>query len=70
MFGGSERESIFVVQSRTRFKSGATSEGKRQRGRCLKLLLAGTSYGQTKMLFCAGTEEVNTFLFKLNKLIF
>lgn len=70
MLWGSERESIFFVQSRTRFKFSITSEGQRQRGRFLKLLLAGTSYDQSKMPFCAETEEVNVFLFKLNKMIF
>lgn len=67
---GDQREKVFVVQSRTRFKFGTTSEGQRQRGRYLKLILAGTSYDQSKMPFCAGTEEVNIFLFKVNKMIF
>lgn len=66
VFWGSAKERISVVESRTRFKFGNTSEGQRQRGRYLKLLLAGTSYNQTKMPFCAGTEEVNTLLSKVN----
>lgn len=42
VFWGSERKSIFVVQSRTRLKFGTTIEGQRQRGKYLKLLPAGT----------------------------
>lgn len=67
---GDQRGKVFLLFSQGQDSSLAPQVKGKGRGRCLKLLLAGTSYGQTKMPFCAGTEEVNTFLFKLNILIF